>query len=406
MDSWLSSQIMQESTFGYTYNKIILDEQGTPIDYIFLDVNPAYERMISVGRDQMVNKKATEVITNIKEDSFDWIGCFGEVALGGGRVEFEAYSKVVGSWFHMSVISPEPLYFVILSFDITAQKTTELKLHSSERKNRLYIDSAPDGIFITDENLNYIDVNPAGCAMLGYTREEMLKLSVKDVVPGEINLDWNQEIDILSSMGRMPQRSGFLRKKDGSQCMVLIDVVLLEDGTNMAFCKDLTEREALTQEKDMYYTAFQSIAQPVFITDADGDILSINQALSELYGYSMDEAVHQNLDDLNPGQIVYENLGVSRDEYKALFTGMWSALRNPAVRKWEGIVISRRKNGSLVWVNLVVSGVYDENKQLSRVIGFPIDVRFRGSSRIQRAFNCIRPSPISPNSGMTIRAII
>jgi len=57
------------------------------------------------------------------------------------------------------------------------------------------------------------------------------------------------------------------------------------------------------------------------------------------------------------------------------------------VRKWEGVVISRRKNGSLVWVNLVVSGVYDESMKLSRVIGFPIDItvsrELENSTRIQ-----------------------
>jgi len=387
MDSSFSSQIMQESTFGYTYSKIILDERGIPADYIFLDVNPAYERMMCLKHDQIVNKRATEVINDIKEDSFDWIGCFGKVALGGDRTEFEAYSKALNSWFHMSVLSPAPLHFVILSFDITAQKQIELKLEASERTNRLYINNAPDGIFISDNSLRYLDVNPAGCAMLGYTREEILKLSIKDVVPEEANPDWREGISILLSTGRMPQKSGYLRKKDGTMCMVMIDAVLLEDGTNMAFCKDLTEQESLTREKDLYYTAFQSIAQPVVITDAEGNLLSINKALSDLYGYSMDEAVHQNLNDLNPGQTVYENLGVSSEEYKALFTGMWSAIRNPEVRKWEGVVISRRKNGSLVWVNLVVSGIFDENMKLSRVIGFPIDItvsrELENSTRIQ-----------------------
>jgi PAS domain S-box-containing protein len=88
--------VMQNSTFGYTYNKIILDESGHPCDYVFLDVNAAYETMIGLSKDQIIGQKVSEVLPELSEDSFGWIDCFGKVALTGEKTEFEAFSKAVG----------------------------------------------------------------------------------------------------------------------------------------------------------------------------------------------------------------------------------------------------------------------------------------------------------------------
>ena len=46
----------------------------------------------------------------------------------------------------------------------------------------MLVDDAADGIFITDAAGRYIDVNPAGCALFGYTLDEMLSLSIKKVL--------------------------------------------------------------------------------------------------------------------------------------------------------------------------------------------------------------------------------
>jgi PAS domain-containing protein len=53
----------------------------------------------------------------------------------------------------------------------------EERLKESEERFRILIDQATDGIFIADASGRYQDVNPAGCEMLGYTLEEMLRLS-------------------------------------------------------------------------------------------------------------------------------------------------------------------------------------------------------------------------------------
>ncbi len=66
---------------GFAYHKIVVDKAGKPIDYIFLEVNHAFEEMTGLKRERIIGKKVTEVLPGIKMDSADWVGVYGRVAL-------------------------------------------------------------------------------------------------------------------------------------------------------------------------------------------------------------------------------------------------------------------------------------------------------------------------------------
>ncbi len=77
---------------GYATHEIICDEEGKPIDYIFLEINNAYQELTGPGND-IVGKTVLEVIPNLE---LHWIQTYGKVALTGESVRFENYSQGVG----------------------------------------------------------------------------------------------------------------------------------------------------------------------------------------------------------------------------------------------------------------------------------------------------------------------
>lgn len=372
----LLDAVLKNSTFGYTYNKILLDDEGCPFDYIFLDVNDAYASMIGVPRDRIVGKKVSEVLPKLESDSFNWIECFGKVALNGGKTEFEEYSKSVGRWFHLSVLSPERLYFVGISFDITDKMNAELQLARSEELNRRYIENAPDGIFIYDESGKFLKVNKAAHRILGYSDAELTDLCVHDIIVPEQRGKIPENVARLKSDGHIA-KTVMIKRKDGVCASLMLDAVSLPDNQYMAFCKDITSYIRERNEKNQYYNVFSSIAQPIVITDPTGKIIAVNDAFTELYGYSREEVLYESPHILNPGKDIYRSLGYGSEQYAEIFSELWKCVADPECGKWEGVVINRRKNGSLAWINLFVNGAYDEKGKLTSIVGLPIDITLK-----------------------------
>jgi PAS domain S-box-containing protein len=107
--------------------------------------------------------------------------------------------------------------------------------------NKIYYNS-PDGIFIADSTGRYIDVNPSGCEITGYTYEEITNMSLLDITHPDST---NEVINIfknLKSTGKISSEFKYL-KKDGTIFYMQVDAVKIEEETYIAFCKDTTIRK-------------------------------------------------------------------------------------------------------------------------------------------------------------------
>jgi PAS domain S-box-containing protein len=113
------SMFLDKILDGFAYHKIVVDKEGKPVDYVFLEVNRAFERMAGLKREQIIGKRATEALLGIEKDPVDWIRIYGRVTLTGAPVQFENYAEPLGKWFKVTVYCPEKAHFVVLFEDIT-----------------------------------------------------------------------------------------------------------------------------------------------------------------------------------------------------------------------------------------------------------------------------------------------
>lgn len=131
--------------------------------------------------------------------------------------------------------------------DITERKASAKKIKESEARYRSLVEQATDGIFIADPSGNYIDVNYKACHMLGYSKAELLRMNIKDLLFQE---------DIRNSPPRFPDlgpgRSFLavrnLKMKNGSALPTEINASMLPDGNLLGMVRDISERKRTEED--------------------------------------------------------------------------------------------------------------------------------------------------------------
>ena len=161
---------------GFAYHKIVVDKAGKPVDYIFLEVNHAFEKMTGLKRESIIGKKVTDVLPGIEKDSADWIGVYGRVALTCSPIQFENYAEPLGKWYKISAYCPEKGYFVALFEDITERKKADEELWQSKNDWERTFDSVPDFIAILDNQFRIVRANRAMAQQLGVSPEKAIGL--------------------------------------------------------------------------------------------------------------------------------------------------------------------------------------------------------------------------------------
>jgi PAS domain S-box-containing protein len=161
--------LFQSMTEGFAIHELILDENGKPMDYRFLDVNPAFERLTGLRREDILGKTYRQVLPS-EEDSR--VNIYGNVVLTGKPAEFTVYSHTLDHCYQIFAYRYAPNQFAIIFLDISAHKQLEDKLRINLTKYAVLFDSFPLGITVSDQNGQILESNQEAERLLGIPQEE------------------------------------------------------------------------------------------------------------------------------------------------------------------------------------------------------------------------------------------
>lgn len=179
---------------GYAYHQIILDEAGSPIDYRFIAVNPAFERMTGMKAETLVGRTVREVLPAVEPY---WIENYGRVALGGNPLSFENDSAELGRRYAVTAFSPRHGHFAVLVQDVTEQRETEEALRKSEASYIALIDNRQETIWSVDREYRYQKFNRyfAAAYLRAYGEELRPGIRVPDILPADRWEFWKPRYD-------------------------------------------------------------------------------------------------------------------------------------------------------------------------------------------------------------------
>src|SRR5581483_3339139 len=119
---------------------LIVNKAGKPVDYRFLDINPAFEKLTGLRRSETVGKTMRQLLPT---NNLQWIAEYGQVALSGKPAHLERYHKDVDRYYEIFVYKTEEMQFATLILDITSRRRAEeeknnfISIMSHELRNPL-----------------------------------------------------------------------------------------------------------------------------------------------------------------------------------------------------------------------------------------------------------------------------
>ncbi|MFA6034508.1 MAG: PAS domain S-box protein, partial [Myxococcota bacterium] len=164
--------LFEEMQEGYAYCRMIYDDQGKPVDWTYLNVNRAFEKI--TGLRGVEGRNVTDVIPGIRESDPVLLETYGRVASTGIAENFEINFTPLGMWLDISVYSPVRGHFVAVFENVTEKHKATEELRNNEKKYRQLLETVQEGIWVIDAGSVTTYVNPKMAQILGYEPGEMV----------------------------------------------------------------------------------------------------------------------------------------------------------------------------------------------------------------------------------------
>ena len=245
----------------------------------------------------------------------------------------------------------------------------KVSLEESEAMFNAITTQTTEGIALANLNGNYKFVNQAFCLMMGYTENELLRMTVFNL------LDENQPVDFFMEAKTKKKSSPVevnLMRKDGVKIMADIIEIKIKIGIQeyiLATVRDITERKLSEEKLRSLSQAIEQSPISVVITDTNGLIQYVNPKFIQKTGYSLEEVFEQNSRILKSWHTLHE-------KHKQL----WQKLK--AGDEWQGEFQNKKKNGELYWESTTIFPILDAKGITKQFIAIKEDITYRKESEL------------------------
>jgi len=258
---------------------------------------------------------------------------------------------------------------------------TSTSLKHLQRRSELVLNSAGDGIFGLDHDGHVEFINVAAAQMIGCTQQQAIGMPVLQLIhlgrPADV-LATENDGDILTSLEhgltKRAENQLFWRWNHTSFPVGYTSTPILEKGQavgSVVVFRDVTERLRNQREQRLAAITFDS-HDAIMVTDADGTIMRVNKAFSDMSGYTSDEVLGRNAG--------FQKSGRHDARYYEI---LWGSLHKQG--HWKGELWNRRKNGDIYPLWYSISAVRDETGSTTNYVSHGTDI-----SKIKQTENELR----------------
>lgn len=324
-------------------HEVILDEQGKPCDYRYIDCNSMFEELTGLKKEAIIGKRIREILPNIEQY---WIDTFGKVALTGVPYNYTNYAKDLGRYYETRTYSPKRGIFAVTFYEVTDQIISKQKLeevHTSLEESlrqtqqlnaeleetleeveskeillKTIFNNAPSIMLLLNEKADVLQVNRETLKATGKSPGESARNHSGDILKcihalkspegcgsGEACKTCKLQATILDTIetGKELQKveTEFYRlDENGNQksMSILISTSKFTSegkGVTLVTIEDVTQlkeqERKIRESEEKFRYAFLTSPDSININKLDGTFLDINSGFTLLTGYSREEII-------------------------------------------------------------------------------------------------------------------
>ena len=188
----------------------------------------------------------------------------------------------------------KPLYMVTQIEDITERKAMDDLLKKSEEKYHSLIEQASDAIYLVDYAGNFTDANASMCKMIGYRKEELLRLNIEQLIDPE-QLKTDPVVHGPRDRDRPIIKERRLMRKSGEIIEVEVNAKTFPDNQVLIIARDITDRKQMEAGLREAELKFRTLAEKsivgVYISKKER-FTYVNPRFAEIFGYEPDELIN------------------------------------------------------------------------------------------------------------------
>lgn len=298
---------------GFCVLEMIFDDAMQPVDYRFLEINPAFEK--HTGIHNASGRSIREMGIDLEPH---WFETYGQVALTGEQIRFtQGAAALEGRWFDVHAFrlgGEESRKVAVLFSDITQRRRAEEALRSSEEHLQLAVNIARMGTFQIDLSTDAVTVNEMGRSIYGWPEGEPLTFrkvqqhfhpedreavlqSVQEAMEPAGSREFEVEQRIIRTDGeirwiRVRGRVLFASGEDGlepSRCV----------GTYLDISKAKQAEETLRENERRFRTLVEQVEDyAIFVTDTSGRPTTWNEGVRLILGFVEDEFIGRDIAEM------------------------------------------------------------------------------------------------------------
>lgn len=323
MSRFENSAKQPASQTGFALFSVAYDDSGHPCDFIFTQVNPAFEALFSIKAIDVIGKTLSEVlqpVTNLRENQ---MLALIELTIRVGSAELEQYFEKLQCWISVLTFSGDRETISAVFSDRTEQKKMALALKDANgRFIKLFNSGTDAAIIVRKRDGCIVEINTSFLSLSRFTREELIGKSIAGLgLFTRPNADTGISEQVVN-VSSLDQAVVSICRKDGCSFDGLISAKVVPLWGSKHVCiyiRDISihkqSDEALVISEANYRRLFEAAKDGILILDAEtGRITSVNPFLISLLGYSEREFLEKCIWDLG----VFKDILANRENFLEL----------------------------------------------------------------------------------------